>query len=215
MKKLAIFDLDGTLINSIADLATATNQALLQLHHPQHPLEKYPHFVGNGINKLFERALPEGQKTEENIQKVRELFIPYYNDHCMDLTRPYEGIPEMLIALSKRGLQLAVATNKYQQATEIIVPRFFPHTQWLAVTGTTAGGPRKPDPANINKIIKQAGVSNDEVLYIGDSDVDMQTAHNAKVDGIGCAWGFRGRKELEAYHPLAVIDTPDELLKYI
>lgn len=215
MKKLIIFDLDGTLLNTIADLASATNHALAANGYPQHATEEYRFFVGNGINKLFERALPDGEKTETNVLRIRQSFIPYYDVHCADLTRPYPGIPELLNTLQQKGIQIAVASNKYQRATGKLIPHFFPDIRFTAILGQREGIPRKPDPQIVHEIIKLAGVQPEDVLYVGDSNVDMQTALHAKVDGIGVTWGFRPRTELEEGHPFAIIDKASDLLVYI
>ena len=215
MKKLIIFDLDGTLLNTIADLASATNHALAANGYPQHATEEYRFFVGNGINKLFERALPDGEKTETNVLRIRQSFIPYYDVHCADLTRPYPGIPELLNTLQQKGIQIAVASNKYQRATGKLIPHFFPDIRFTAILGQREGIPRKPDPQIVHEIIKLAGVQPEDVLYVGDSNVDMQTALHAKVDGIGVTWGFRPRTELEEGHPYAIIDRASDLLAYI
>ena len=215
MKKLIIFDLDGTLLNTIADLASATNHALAANGYPQHATEEYRFFVGNGINKLFERALPDGEKTETNVLRIRQSFIPYYDVHCADLTRPYPGIPELLNTLQQKGIQIAVASNKYQRATGKLIPHFFPDIRFTAILGQREGIPRKPDPQIVHEIIKLAGVQPEDVLYVGDSNVDMQTALHAKVDGIGVTWGFRPRTELEEEHPFAIIDKASDLLAYI
>ena len=126
MRKLVIFDLDGTLLNTIADLAQSTNHALAVLGYPTHEEQEYNFMVGNGINKLFERALPATERTEENIMRVRKGFIPYYDQHNADKSRPYPGIPELLAELQAKGLQLAVASNKYQAATEKLIAHYFP-----------------------------------------------------------------------------------------
>ena len=215
MKKLIIFDLDGTLLNTIADLASATNHALAANGYPQHATEEYRFFVGNGINKLFERALPDGEKTETNVLRIRQSFIPYYDVHCADLTRPYPGIPELLNTLQQKGIQIAVASNKYQRATGKLIPHFFRDIRFTAILGQREGIPRKPDPQIVHEIIKLAGVQPEDVLYVGDSNVDMQTALHAKVDGIGVTWGFRPRTELEEGHPFAIIDKASDLLAYI
>ena len=215
MKKLVIFDLDGTLLNTIADLAASTNHALAANGYPTHPTEEYRFFVGNGINKLFERALPEGEKTEANVLKIRQSFIPYYDVHCADLTKPYPGIPELLKTLQQREIQLAVASNKYQRATGKLIPYFFPDIHFTAILGQREGIPRKPDPQIVHEIMRMANVSTDEVLYVGDSNVDMQTANNARVDSVGVTWGFRPRAELEQGNPFAIIDKAEELLSFL
>ena len=215
MKKMVVFDLDGTLLNTIADLAAATNHALATNGYPQHATEEYRFFVGNGINKLFERALPEGEKTDANILKIRQSFIPYYDVHCTDLTQPYPGIPELLHTLQQKGIQMAVASNKYHRATEKLILRFFPDIHFTAILGQREGIPRKPDPQIVHEIIKLANVRTEEVLYVGDSNIDMRTARNAQVDGVGVTWGFRPRTELEQEHPFAIIDQASEILSLV
>lgn len=215
MKKLVIFDLDGTLLNTIADLAAATNQALEKLHFPLHSTQAYLRFVGNGINKLFERALPPAARTQENVLRVRALFVPYYNAHGADLTKPYEGIVSLLEALQNRGLKLAVASNKYQEATAQLVKHYFSTIAFSAVLGQREGLPTKPDPLFVQEILKQTGVAAADTLYVGDSDVDMQTARNAGVDACAVTWGFRTPAELAAYQPKYMAQVPADILKML
>ena len=216
MKKLVIFDLDGTLLNTYEDIAAATNQALAMYGYPTHPTHIIKSFVGNGINKLFERALPEGEKTEENILKIRAAFIPYYNVHGADFTMPFEGIVELLYTLQRLGLKLAVASNKYEQATKALVETYFPEIEWCAVFGQREGVPTKPDPTIVEEILAAASISDkNEVLYVGDSGVDMQTAINAGIEGVGVTWGCRTRQELESFTPHAVVNTCEEILEIV
>ena len=215
MKKLIIFDLDGTLLNTIADLAQSTNHALRTLGYPTHEASAYPRMVGNGINKLFERALPEGEKTQENVLRMRAEFIPYYNIHNADLSRPYPGIPELLAYLQHKGIQVAVASNKYQEATTKLIAHYFPGIRFAAVLGQREGIPVKPDPAIVHDILKETGIRPEDVLYVGDSGVDMQTARNAGVEACGVTWGFRPRTELEAEQPARIVDKAEEIGKLI
>lgn len=215
MKKLVIFDLDGTLLNTIADLAHSTNYALQKLGYPTHEPEKYNFMVGNGVNKLFERALPEGEKTEENILRVRKEFVPYYDIHNADASSPYPGIPEVLSHLQKKGIQIAVASNKYQSATQKLVAHYFPEIHFTAVFGQREGINVKPDPTIVFDILKLANVSKEEVLYVGDSGVDMQTAANAGVTACGVTWGFRPETELEMFNPTYIISNAAELKEII
>ncbi len=215
MKKLIIFDLDGTLLNTIADLAHSTNFALESNGFPTHEIEEYKYFVGNGINKLFERALPEGEKSEENIAKVRNVFLVHYDRHNADHSRPYEGMVELLEQLLKKGIKLAVASNKYQAATEKLVPHFFPTVSFVAILGQREGINPKPDPTIVHDILSVANVTKEETLYVGDSNVDMQTAINSGVDACGVAWGFRPVAELGAYHPKYIAHKAADILSYI
>lgn len=212
-KQLVIFDLDGTLLDTVADLANATNQALVRYGYPPHPTEAYYRFVGNGINKLFARALPEEARTEENVQHIRALFIPYYNEHNADDSRPYPGIVELLTHLQNQGIQLAVASNKYQQATAKLVGHFFPDIRFAAVYGQREGIPIKPDPTIVNDILSVTGISRARALYVGDSGVDMQTARNASVESAGVIWGFRDEEELRVNGADHIIHSAKDILK--
>ena len=214
MKKLFIFDLDGTLLDTIADLAAAANHGLRALGFPEHPADAYRFFVGNGISKLIERALPEGHRTGEDVAEVRSLFIPYYNMHNADLSRPYPGVTEVMEELQSRGCLIAVASNKYQEATEKLIPHFFPTICFCAILGQREGVPTKPDPRIVYEIMEAAGVGRGEVVYVGDSGVDMLTGANAGVTTVGVSWGFRPKSELEPYSPAAIVDRPEELLAF-
>ena len=215
MKKLVIFDLDGTLLNTIYDLAQSTNFALAENGFPTHEVAEYNYFVGNGINKLFERALPEGERTEANIARIREEFLIHYDLHNADKSRPYEGIPELLESLDKRGILLAVASNKYQAATQKLVAHFFPQIHFAAIFGQREGVPTKPNPQIVEDILGITNIGINETLYVGDSGVDMQTALNSKVEACGVTWGFRPIEELEQFHPAHIVHTPEEILKLI
>ena len=215
MKKLVIFDLDGTLLDTIADLAESANHALKQLGYPTRDVEKIRTFVGNGVNKLLLRALPDEEKTEENMMRMRTHFVPYYDAHNADLSAPYPGIVALLEELQAKGLRMAVASNKYQEATVKLVKHYFPMIDFVEVLGQREGINVKPDPTIVFDILKKAGVSKEETLYIGDSGVDMQTAINAGVDAIGVTWGFRPRTELEDFHPMGLIDQAEELLGFL
>ena len=215
MKKLVIFDLDGTLLNTIADLAQSTNHALHTLGYPTHEEAEYNFMVGNGINKLFERALPEGEKTEENVLRVRKEFIPYYDQHNADKSSPYPGIPELLADLQRLGIQLAVASNKYQSATIKLINHYFPEIHFSIILGQRENVPVKPDPAIVQEILSFTNISTEDVLYVGDSGVDMQTAFNASVTACGVTWGFRPRTELEKFAPAYIVDKAEDIKELI
>lgn len=215
MKKLIIFDLDGTLLNTIADLANATNYALESLKFPTHDMTEYHMMVGNGINRLLELALPEEVRNDTNLQAMRNLFIPYYNDHNADESIPYPGIPQLLAELQAKDVKIGVASNKYQAATEKLVAHYFPAIKFVKVLGQRDGIPPKPDADIVDEIVAAAGVDKDDVLYIGDSGVDMQTALNGKVAACGVTWGFRPRTDLEQYHPQYIVDSVEELHKVL
>ena len=206
-----IFDLDGTLLHTIDDLGYACNYALAKIGYPTFPIEAYPAKVGNGINNLIRRALPETERTEENILRVREHFVPYYNAHNCDYTRPYDGITEVLATLKAQGHHLAVASNKYQAATEKIVNHFFTEL-FDVILGEREGVERKPNPQIVFDIRKRLP---GEPLYIGDSLVDFETAKNAHVPFVACSWGFVAREKLVEAGIEHIIDGPEEILLYL
>ena len=214
--KLAIFDLDGTLLNTIEDLGRACNFALGSCGCPVRKMEEYNKLVGRGIYNLFRDALPEDRRTEETVMKMRDFFLPYYNEHKADFTRPYDGIPEMLETLEKSGIVLAVASNKYQEGAEALVKKFFGDRKFLKILGQRDGMPIKPDPEIVLEIMRAAGITDKSaVVYAGDSDVDMLTGRNAGVRTIGVTWGFRSREELSALSPWKIADTPGMLMEYL
>ncbi|MDL2213092.1 HAD family hydrolase [Bacteroides sp. OttesenSCG-928-N06] len=215
MKNLIIFDLDGTLLNTIADLAQSTNYVLHKLGFPTHEESAYNFMVGNGINKLFERALPDGEKTEENILRVRKEFLVYYAKHNTDKSRPYPGIPELLQALQEQGKMMAVASNKYHEGTKKLIDFYFPNINFPAVYGQRDGFLPKPDPTIVFDIMNSTGVPKEEILYVGDSGVDMQTAINAGVTACGVTWGFRPIEELRKFNPEFIIDKAEDILSLI
>lgn len=215
MKKLAIFDLDGTLLNTIEDLGHAANHALQAHGYPTHSIASYPFFVGNGVRRLIERVLPEDARTEATIDRLLVTFKEYYNDHNTDYTKPYEGIPELLSLLSSRGVAIAVASNKYQAATEKLISHFFPTLSFIAVEGQKEGVPVKPDPSIVFEILAKAKTPKADTIYIGDSGVDMETARRACVDSVGVTWGFRPEKELVENHADTIVNSPGDIAKLI
>lgn len=214
---LIIFDLDGTLINTIDDLGQACNHALSACGFPTHTIEDYPRLVGNGINKLIERALPEQHRNETTVLRLREYFVPFYDKHNCDLTRPYNGIPELLKALKAVGHTLAVASNKYQAATDKIVAHFFPNT-FDVVLGERVNVPRKPDPQIVWDILASLPSTinhKPSTLYVGDSLVDAATAKAANLPFVACTWGFCTKEQLLTAQPDYMITHPLELLNTI
>lgn len=215
MKELVIFDLDGTLLDTVGDLAAACNRALSEAGYPQHPEDAYRRFVGNGISKLIERAVPEEARTQQRLEDLRGRFVEYYTDNIDRRTRPYDGIPELLAGLRLMGVKLAVASNKFHDGTVALVERFFPEIPFVAVLGQRRGVSPKPDPAVVDEIIASAGAARERVLYIGDSDVDMITARNADVESVGVVWGFRGEKELAASGADHIAFIPGDIIGLI
>ncbi|MBQ8833034.1 MAG: HAD family hydrolase [Paludibacteraceae bacterium] len=214
---LLIFDLDGTLINTIDDLGQACNHALSACGFPTHKIEDYPRLVGNGINKLIERALPEEHRNEATVLRLREYFVPFYDQHNCDLTRPYDGILELLHELKLQGHTLAVASNKYQAATEKIVAHYFPNT-FDVVLGERESIPRKPDPQIVWDIIHRLSplASNlSPIYYVGDSLVDAATAKAANLPFVACTWGFCTQEQLLTVTPDHMVNHPHEILTLI
>lgn len=210
---IIIFDLDGTLINTIDDLGQACNHALQACGFPVHKIADYPQLVGNGINRLIERALPVENRNETTVSRMREYFVPYYDAHNCDLTRPYNGIPELLLSLKKAGHTMAVASNKYQTATEKIVNHFFPNT-FDIVLGERENVPRKPNPQIVWDILSNLTEQSD-IIYIGDSLVDAETAKAAGATLVLCTWGFCTEEQLKTANPNYMINHPSELLNIV
>ena len=215
MTRLIIFDLDGTLLNTIDDLAASVNHALRLNGYPEHPLSAYPFFVGNGVNKLLERALPEEARNPETVRRLRADFTAHYSEHNADFTRPYPGIPELIEALRERGAELAVGSNKYHEATVTLNDRHLGAGTFRTVLGQREGVPVKPDPTIVRDILRETGHRPEETLYVGDSGVDMLTAAAAGVRSVGVTWGFRPRQELEANGAAHLIDRPEALLSLL
>lgn len=213
MKQLVIFDLDGTLLNTIDDLGIATNHALQSLGFPVHKLSAYPAMVGNGVTRLLERALPAEAVTPEQVEAMRAIFTEYYDAHGADHSHPYPGIPELLADLTDRGIRLAVASNKYHAAVVRLIDHFFPGIPWTAVCGHKEGVPVKPDPSIVFDILASSPTPKADVLYVGDSGVDMDTARRACVTCVGVTWGFRSAAELKAHYADFVVDNPDDILR--
>lgn len=216
MKKLAIFDLDGTLLNSITGLGKSTNYALSKCGFPERKLEEYPLFVGRGIYNLFRGAMPDNEKDEKDVERMASYFIPHYDKHMYEETVPYEGIGDMLQALQDKGVFIGIATNKYQEGAEKIVHHFFPNIHFVKVLGQRDGQPIKPNPQIIDIMISEAKkiepkIEKNNVIYIGDSDVDMQTGKNAKVTTVGVTWGYKSKQEIEEFHPELIANSVSEL----
>ena len=215
MKKLVIFDLDGTLLNTIEDLGNAANYALSRNGYPTHSLASYPFFVGNGVRNLIRKALPDDMRTDSIIESLLKDFKEYYNEHNTDCTKPYDGIEELLRNLQDNGVKMAVASNKYQQATEKIIASYFGDIDFVAVYGQRDGVNVKPDPSVVFSILSDAKVPKSEVLYVGDSGVDMETARRACVDSVGVTWGFRSEKELNEYHADMIVNKASDIFDIV
>ncbi|MBR5159297.1 MAG: HAD-IIIA family hydrolase [Bacteroidaceae bacterium] len=214
MNKLVIFDLDGTLLNTIADLGNAANHTLAELGLPRHELDEYRLMVGNGMRKLIERALPADKAADDAfVDSTLASFLAYYAEHIDLYTRPYPGIPELISTLAAQGYKLAVASNKIQTGAEKLIAKFFPDTDFVAVMGNSPQYPLKPDAALVQYIMDKAGTDRAHTMMIGDSGTDIQTARNAGIPVIAVSWGFRPRHELTAADHIA--DNTDQIQRIL
>jgi phosphoglycolate phosphatase len=207
-----IFDLDGTLLDTLTDLAASTNYALRTHGMPEHTIDEVRRFVGNGVRKLMERAVPDG--TDNPLfDEAFATFRQHYMEHSLDTTRPYEGVPEMLAALKAKGCHLAVVSNKMMAATQELCRHFFPETIEVAIGENEAEGIRKkPAPDTVIAALRQLGVGEEGAVYVGDSDVDIDTARNSNLPCISVLWGFRDRDFLLQHGASTLISAPEELL---
>lgn len=213
MKHAVIFDLDGTLLNTLGDLRAATNHALEVRGLPPHSMEEIRQFIGNGIRLLICRAMPEGTP-EAEIDAALDDFKAYYAAHIHDRTVPYDGIPQLLTALRKRGIQVAVLSNKIDSASQELIEYFFPGKTDV-VFGEHVGVPRKPDPTSCRMVMQQLDVQPEQVLYVGDSGTDMQTAKNAGLYAVGVTWGFRSKEVLLEYGADVLVHRPEQILQIL
>ena len=212
MNKVFIFDLDGTLLDTLGDLAASVNYALRTHGMPEHSIDDVRRFVGNGVRKLMERAIPEGTANPD-FEATFATFREYYMQHSLDTTRPYDGISETLIELKARGCRLAVVSNKMMAATQELCRHFFQDTIEVAIGENEAQGIRKkPAPDTVFAALQSLGVEKDNAVYVGDSDVDIQTAANAGLPCISVLWGFRDRDFLIQHGAKTFISAPSELL---
>ena len=214
MVKLIIFDLDGTLLNTLDDLADCTNYILRKNGYPTHKIDAYKYFVGNGVAMLLQRALPK-EVPENRFFEILHQFMKHYELHKSDKTAPYEGIIETLEKLQEKGIMLAVATNKPHDLLPDLMSHYFPTIKWAAVFGNRSDVPIKPHPQIVYDILGVTQINQKDTLYVGDTAVDMETAQNAGITKIGVLWGFRTKKELEQARAYYVIEHPQELLKFI
>ncbi|MDE6297672.1 MAG: HAD family hydrolase [Muribaculaceae bacterium] len=213
MKKLVIFDLDGTLLNTIADLGNACNYALRTMGFAEHALSTYNYMVGNGVRKLVERAVPDAD--EETVKRLLAIFREYYDEHCTDLTQPYPGISELLLELTDKGVAVGVTSNKYEAAVQKIVKHFFPDIPFVALLGQVEERPTKPDPSIVFSLLNIFPTPKKDILYVGDSAVDMETARRACVESVGVTWGFRPVSELKKAYADNIVNRPNEILRLI
>lgn len=208
-----IFDLDGTLLNTLEDLTDGVNYCMRKFSCPERTLEEVRQFVGNGIRKLVERAVPMGEKHPE-FENIFETYKSYYTKHCRIKTRAYPEIEELLSELVKKNCKMAIVSNKNMDAVRELNRLYFKAYIELAV-GERQGVRKKPFPDSVNQAVKELGADKEHVLYVGDSEVDKETADNAGVDCVLVSWGFRDKDMLLGLKPLAVIDRPLELLQFV
>lgn len=213
--QLVIFDLDGTLLNTIDDLGVSCNIALSTYGLPTHPVASYPMMVGNGVNNLIKRSLPQDHQTDQWVLRLRPSFMEYYDQHNCELTTPYPAILELLEALQGAGIRMAIASNKYQRATEKLVQHYFSPINFVAVLGQREGVSIKPDPQIVTDILEISPCSKDRVLYVGDSGVDMQTAAHAGITSVGVTWGFRSAEELQEHNATYLVDHPSQIRELV
>ncbi len=213
--KAVLFDLDGTLANSLFDLAFATNRALKMHGFGEHPVDSYKYFVGDGIPKMIERALPENARDAATLEKVKKDFIDYYKDHHSDRTKTYDGVPELLAALKEMGLILAVVTNKAEPLARQLVYGLLGEKTFNAVNGQRDGIPNKPDPTLALLTMEELGVKPEECVFLGDTGMDVLTGVNSGAYPVGELWGYRDEAELRANGAKVIINEPMELISVI
>ncbi|PTL83501.1 HAD family hydrolase [Vitiosangium sp. GDMCC 1.1324] len=209
--RAALFDLDGTLLDSLHDIGAAMNHALATHGLPVHPLAAYRHFVGEGVRVLVSRAVPADQEALH--EPVLAAYRAFYAEHMLDHTQPYPGIPEVLARLAGEGVKLAVLSNKPDAATRRLVAALLPDVRFGAVYGERAGVPRKPDPTAALGVAAELNVGPGDCAFVGDTAVDMETARAAGMYGVGVTWGFRDVEELQTHGARALARTSDELLQ--
>ncbi len=215
MKKLVVFDLDGTLVDSIVDLGTAVNIALKEYNLPLHPMSDYYDFVGNGMEDLVRRSMNEKGQDDSLYLKVRKVFDEYYNFHSGDNTIAYDGVTELLKKLSEMNIKTAVLTNKAQQYVGSILERSFPQHKFDLYIGQQQGVERKPHPEAFELLLNELKVKKEDCLYIGDSEVDVKTAINAGVDLVAVTWGYRSIEVLKSAGAEFLVNSPKEILNYV
>lgn len=210
-----IFDLDGTLMDTLVDLAASTNYALAQLGFPTRSIGEVRNFVGNGVRKLIERAVP-ANTSEKQLNEVFAHFRTHYAVHCKDNSAPYAGIPSVLAQLQKQGLKMAIVSNKPDAEVKQLNSEFFANCIGVAMgENEQAGIPKKPSPEMVLEAMRLLGSGKQECLYVGDSDVDIQTARNAGIDCLSVSWGFRSAEFLTNHGALYMVDQPSQLLEFL
>ena len=220
--KLVIFDLDGTLLDTLDDLSAAVNHAMQLRGFPQHARDEYMRMVGHGARNLMRQALPDGHKDDGTVEAAYNDFRAYYTDHIDVHTKPFPGMQGLLALLHQKGVLLAVASNKFQEGTEHLIKEFFPNIPFVAILGNRPGSPLKPYPEIVGEVLRKADVQREEAVMVGDSETDMETAANGGIDAIAVGWGYRDMREIantmlalrQAQGP-QVVDSTEELQKLL
>ena len=207
--KLAIFDMDGTILDTLVDLANAVNHALAVTGKPQRSLMEVRSYLGNGMLNLIRLSAPEGTSPRE-LEGIKDIFTEYYKTHCKDNTKPYGGIVELIAELRQKGMLTAVVSNKPDFGVQLLVEQHFP-TSFDAFVGEKAGIAKKPAPDSVNAVLAQLGIAREDAVYIGDSEVDLATAKNAQMQDIIVTWGFRDEAYLLEQKPTIVVHSVEEL----
>ena len=228
--KLVIFDLDGTLLDTIDDLGTAVNHAMQVRGFPLHTRDEYMRMVGHGAHNLIRQALPDGHKDDDMVEAAYNDFRAYYTVHIDVHTKPFPGIQDLMTTLHHEGVLLAVASNKFQEGTEHLIKEFFPEIPFVAILGSRPNFPLKPSPEIVGEVLKKSGIQREEAVMVGDSETDMETAINGGIDGITVSWGYRNIKDLadkwsalrsfdklrtQGPQSLMVANSAEELLFYL
>lgn len=213
--RAVLFDLDGTLLNTLQDVADAVNYGLAGLHFPLHPIAAYKTFIGEGRDVLVRRAMPTENRDDTTIQKVLEKVNAYYAIHWADNTVPYPGVPELLNTLTAKDIKITVLSNKADDLTNICVTKLLSRWRFSLVAGSKPSVPNKPDPTSALLIAKALEIKPAEFIYLGDSDIDMKTANGAGMYALGAGWGFRSAAELQNAGAKVVLKHPGELLQYL
>jgi len=214
MKKAVIFDLDGTLLNSLIDIAESVNYVLGKYNLPQHKFDDYKYMIGNGVEVLVKKALPDNI-SKEDFEKYYKEISEVYRENQMNKTHPYDGIKDMLQGLKDKGVKINILSNKPDNFTQEVVKHYFPEFEFAVIRGALPDVPKKPAPDAVYSIVEQNGIDKQDFLYVGDTSTDMQTAKNAGLTAVGVLWGYRNEQELKENGADYIISKPEELLGLI
>ena len=212
--RAAVFDLDGTLLDTVRDIGTAANATLAHFGFPQHPLEAYQGFIGNGLLMLYRRAAPAGTD-EATVEALRDYGRDYYREHCTGLTQVYDGVPELLHGLAARGIMLGMVTNKTEATARCVMAHYFPEVPFRFIWGNNGVRPLKPAPESGKLMLRELGLTPEQIAFTGDGDTDMAFASALGFWALGASWGYRPRTVLAEQGADALLETPEELQKLL